>query len=319
MKIKNYQKFLEKSSSNEIADILLFRELLKKMSLKKNSYIKEEADWSKEYVNDYHRELSNKIEEKEKAKQKELEEKFPELLKISEEAIKIESDAFKSVGKETAERFEKFMEELTSTQGFQAAMAVFSKVIKEIGVIKCFKMVKSYISLFSKFREIEKKISKILPKGERYNLPPVGVIVGGENDSEVDDIISKIKSALTVKNLMKILTGKTDELEVEYMRKKGGEASGELKNIEIKDDGTVEVSIENDSVGVIKKDLTEITGAEKEKESDDEVDLQNKMTDIIKNKPDEVKRILNFTNFISDEKNKDNINKIEKIIGIEKK
>ena len=112
------------------------------------------------------------------------------------------------------------------------------------------------------------------------------------------------------------MTGRTEDLEkleVEYLKKDGEESTGEIKEVEITDDGEILVSIENDKVGEIKKNLADITG---EAESESEVDLQKKMTEILKNKPEEVKRILKFTNFISDENNKDQVVQINKILGI---
>ena len=114
---------------------------------------------------------------------------------------------------------------------------------------------------------------------------------------------------------MNILTGKTDELELEYMTKAGKEAEGEIKNVEIKDDGSIEVSIENDKVGTIKKDLTEITAAGDDVDVSED-DLPKKLAEVQTKRPDDIKKVSNFVDFISNDTNKENSDKIYKIMGI---
>ena len=171
--------------------------------------------------------------------------------------------------------------------------------------------------------KIHRKVRKILSEGEKYNLcaneDSCSIIANPpeEDDdfAELEEVIDKIKNALTVKNLMNILTGKTDELELEYMTKAGKEAEGEIKNVEIKDDGSIEVSIENDKVGTIKKDLTEITGAGDDIEGSED-DLTKKLAELKTKNPDGIKKISNFTDFISNDANKDGSEKIYKIMEI---
>jgi flagellar hook protein FlgE len=257
------------------------------------------------------------IKAKNDAKNKELEEKIPELKTIGEEALKfgkenLETDDFKKT--------EEFMDKLENTEGFKEAMVVLRDLVKELGIFKSLKMIKKIISNMTTMIQTMKKVRNILPEGEKYNLcfteKTCEIVTGGDNeDNVVEETIDKIKKALTVKNLMSILTGKTDELEIEYMTKDGKEAEGEIKNVEIKDDGSIEVSIENDKVGTIKKDLTEITGAGDDVEGSED-DLTKKLAEVKAKRPDDITKISTFADFISNDTNKDNADKIYKIMGI---
>lgn len=312
-------KYLKKfesitASYDGIIDILLFRDLLKQRTIFKTRYIKEEADEKdeKDEIKVYDPGVG--FINVSKSKMKELEDKFPELLQITEEMQKLSKEA---AGVDN-DKFEKFTDEITQTEGVKAALGVLKKFVKENGVMNSFKMLTNVIKLIKKQMEFEKRASKIVPKDEKYILndgSEIGILIVGGRPSALEVVIKTISEALTIKNLTKVLTGRTEDLEkleVEYLKKDGQEASGELKAVEITDDGEILVSIENDKAGDIKKNLTDITG---EAEGEAEVDLQKKMTDILKNKPDEVRRILSFTNFISDDKNKDKVVDIEKIMG----
>jgi hypothetical protein len=311
MKIKRYQKFLEKNYFYEITDILLLRDLLKRTSKYRYKYINEDNN-NEDEIRVY--DPGNGFVNVSKVKIKELEDKFPELLKINEEMVKFTKEI-----SSISDKFDKFMDELTETKGVKEALGVLGKFVKENGVLKSFKMLTDVLKLLKKQMEFEKRISKIIPKDEKYLLKDgseTGILIIGGRPSAMENIINTISNALTVKNLMKIVTGRTEDLEkleVEYLKKDGEESTGEIKEVEITDDGEILVSIENDKVGEIKKNLSDITG---EAESESEVDLQKKMTEILKNKPEEVKRILKFTNFISDEINKDQVVQINKILGI---
>ena len=309
-------KYLKKfesitASYDGIIDILLFRDLLKQRTIFKTRYIKEEAD-EKDEIKVYDPGVG--FINVSKSKMKELEDKFPELLQITEEMQKLSKEA---AGVDN-DKFEKFTDEITQTEGVKAALGVLKKFVKENGVMNSFKMLTNVIKLVKKQMEFEKRASKIVPKDEKYILndgSEIGILIVGGRPSALEVVIKTISEALTIKNLTKVLTGRTEDLEkleVEYLKKDGQEASGELKAVEITDDGEILVSIETDKAGDIKKNLTDITG---EAEGEAEVDLQKKMTDILKNKPDEVRRILSFTNFISDDKNKDKVVDIEKIMG----
>lgn len=308
-----YKDFLESNSLREFGRSIIFiRELLKSRSL--SLYMKEEVEEDEIRVYDPDQGFITVS----KSKIKELEEKFPELLKITEEMEKYAKGAFDKLGKDFQGKFDKFTDDMTQTQGVKEALGVLKQFIKENGVIKSFKILTTLIKLFKKQIEFEKRASKIVPKDEKYILKDgseIGILIIGGKPSAIENVVKTIEQALTVENLMKVLTGKTEDLEkleVEYLKKDGEEATGQLKDVEITADGDIKVSIENDKAGEVEKNLDEITG---EAESESEVELQKKMTDVIKTKPELVKKILNFTNFISDEKNKDKVAKIDQILG----
>jgi flagellar hook protein FlgE len=310
--IKDINQFEKIYESINLKNILLIRDLLKKRPIFKLKYIKEDNEGDEITVYDVDEGEFVKVS---KAKLKELEDEYPELLEITKEIQNFakEIDALNDT-------FEKFTDEMTETEGLKEALVVLRKFIKENGVLNSFKILTKLVKLLKKQVEIEKKVSNIIPKGEKYILndgSKIGTLIVGGRPSTIENIINTITEALTIKNLTKILTGRTEDLEkleVEYLKKDGKEASGELKDIEIKDNGDIVVSIENDKVGEIEKNLSEITG---EAEGEDENALQKKMTDLIKNKPDDVKKVLKFVNFISDEKNKDKIDTIQKMIAKE--
>jgi hypothetical protein len=310
--IKDINQFEKIYESINLKNILLIRDLLKKRPIFKLKYIKEDNEGDEITVYDVDEGEFVKVS---KAKLKELEDEYPELLEITKEMQNFakEIDALNDT-------FEKFTDEMTETEGLKEALVVLRKFIKENGVLNSFKILTKLVKLLKKQVEIEKKVSNIIPKGEKYILndgSKIGTLIVGGRPSTIENIINTITEALTIKNLTKILTGRTEDLEkleVEYLKKDGKEASGELKDIEIKDNGDIVVSIENDKVGEIEKNLSEITG---EAEGEDETALQKKMTDLIKNKPDDVKKVLKFVNFISDEKNKDKIDTIQKMIAKE--
>lgn len=246
---------------------------------------------------------------------KKLEEKYPELKTITEELLK-----FGEKNLEQFNNFEGFMDEMMETEGFKEAMVVLRNKVKELGILKSLKMIKTIIATMKTMILTMKKVRGILSKGEKYNLciseTNCEIVTGGDDEDNVfEETLDKIKDALTVKNLMNILTGKTDELELEYMTKAGKEAEGEIKNVEIKDDGSIEVSIENDKVGIIKKDLTEITAAGDDVDVSED-DLPKKLAEVQTKRPDAIKKVSNFVDFISNDTNKENSDKIYKIMGI---
>ena len=120
--------------------------------------------------------------------------------------------------------------------------------------------------------------------------------------------------------LTKIIPDKK-ELEVSYKKKDGGEADGDITGFDFKDDGGIEFTIDNEKVGEIKKDLGELVMKKSdEKEDDENVDVEKdliaKLSELKMKRPDDIRRVSNFTNFISNDNNKDKIDNIYKIIGI---
>lgn len=249
------------------------------------------------------------LEEKNKQSNKKLEEKFPELVELSQEYIKLEAELREGI---EGKQFEQMMDELMEVEGFKAAIGVLRKIVVKTGVVKTLKLMKVSLANMKKMMNFEKKIREILPDGEKYYVAGISTITGGEK-SDVEEMLDQIKKSLTPKNLMRILTGKTDELELEYNTRKGGEASGEIQNVEIKDDGSIEVSIKNDKVGTIKKDITEITSAGDDTGEESE-EIIKKLSAIKTKIPGSIQKIYNFANFISNDDNKEKTEEIDKII-----
>ena len=108
MKIKRYQKFLEKNYFYEISDILLLRDLLKIMPKYRYKYINEDNN-NEDEIRVY--DPGNGFVNVSKSKIKELEDKFPELLKINEEMVKFTKEI-----SSISDKFDKFMDELTETK-----------------------------------------------------------------------------------------------------------------------------------------------------------------------------------------------------------
>lgn len=249
------------------------------------------------------------LEEKNKQSNKKLEEKFPELVELSQEYIKLEAELREGI---EGKQFEQMMDEMMEVEGFKEAIGVLRKIVVKTGVVKTLKLMKVSLANMKKMMNFEKKIREILPDGEKYHVADISTITGGEK-SDVEEMLDQIKKSLNPKNLMRILTGKTDELELEYNTRKGGEASGEIQNVEIKDDGSIEVSIKNDKVGTIKKDITEITSAGDDTGEESE-EIIKKLSAIKTKIPGSIQKIYNFANFISNDDNKEKTEQIDKII-----
>lgn len=241
--------------------------------------------------------LISKMSEAQAAKNKELEEKFPELKKIFDEALKFENEVIKPYNDDLGKKFDELINNAEAEEGGVAGtLKALGKFVKEIGVMKSMKMIKDVIKMASKGISFENSVSKIIPDGEKYELPGIGIVTGGQV-SEAQEIIDTVKSALTVKNLMKLISGKADEIEIDYKTKDGGEATGKIKDLIVKDDGGIEVSIENDKVGVVKKDITEIPEQDAEGESKEEQETQNKLGEI-QNDPAKMKSVARYAEFL---------------------
>lgn len=174
-----------------------------------------------------------------------------------------------------------------------------------------------FSNLFPFIEKIEEVLEKIKKAHEEEGEPAKGEISGlASLEKSYESWVKTLKDLKSKVESKDFLTKVADKkkLQVTYKKKDGkGEANGEIIGFDIKD-GDVVFSIKNDKVGEIKKNLNELTP---DGENDGEDDLKKKMTDLIKNKPGDVKRVLNFVNFISDEKNKDKIPTIQEIIDRE--
>lgn len=127
---------------------------------------------------------------------------------------------------------------------------------------------------------------------------------------QLKDIKSKVESK---DFLTKIADEK--ELQVAYKTKDGGEADGKIIGLGLKDDGGIEFTVDNEKVGEVKKDFDELV-MKKGDGKDDSKDLVTKLTELKAKNPDDIKRIYNFTDFISKDENKDKSENIYKIMGI---
>ena len=111
---------------------------------------------------------------------------------------------------------------------------------------------------------------------------------------QLKDIKSKVESK---DFLTKIADEK--ELQVAYKTKDGGEADGKI-------------------IGLgLKKDFDELVMKKDDgKDEGDDKDLVTKLAELKAKSPDDIKRIYNFTDFISKDENKDKSENIYKIMGI---
>lgn len=228
--------------------------------------------------------------------------KYLKIFEGNEDEIKkaqIELDSHrKEADTKVKDFFGEFEEEFDKVENPKELMTVFKKLIKARGIIKVFSYVKNLISDNKKESRLEKKIAEL--KGEKW-----------EEDKDMlllNDLFSNPM------NLTKLINGDISSADIEYNKKDGGTAEGEIKSTEIKDDGSIEVTIDNDKVGEIKKDLTELMPNDDADGSED--DLPKKLAEVQAKRPDDIKKISTFADFISKEENKENSDKIYKIMGI---
>ena len=286
--IKGYEGFIKQIVNREVESLAqAVVSLAKRYSSSKPVF---EATVSVE-------DIISKMSEQQAAKNKELEEKFPELKKIFDEALKFENEVIKPYNDDLGKKFDELINNAEAEEeGVSGVLKALGKFVKEVGVMKSMKMIKDVVKMASKGISFENKVSKIIPDGEKYELPAIGVVTGGQV-SEAQEIIDTIKSALTIKNLMKLISGKGDEIEIDYKTQDGGTATGQIKDIVVKDDGGIEVSIDNEKVGVVKKDITEIPEQEANDESKEEQDAQKKIG-MVQNDPVKMKSVARYAEFL---------------------
>jgi hypothetical protein len=216
---------------------------------------------------------------------------------IKKTQIELDSHRKEADGK-VKEFFGEFEEEFDKVENPKELMVVFKKLIKARGIVKVFSYVKNLISDNKKESRIEKKIAEL--KGEKW-----------EEDKDMSLLNDLFSNPM---NLTKLINGDISSVDIEYSKKDGGTAEGEIKSTEIKDDGSIEVTIDNDKVGEIKKDLTELMPNDDVNDSED--DLPKKLAEVQTKRPDDIKKVSNFIDFISNDINKENSDKIYKIMGI---
>ena len=221
---------------------------------------------------------------------KAFEGKEEDLKKVEAELEQHRKDAEAKVD----EFFGEYSEEFDKVQTPQELAAVFGKLIKARGIKKVLGYVKDLIANNKKESMLEKQIAEL--KGEKW-----------EEDPDMKAFNGLFSNPL---NIAKLINGKDMGAEIEYAKKDGGEAEGEIKSAEIADDGTVTVTINNDKVGEVKKDITELLPNE-----DESSDLPKKLSDLKAKDPASISKVLGFADFISNPENKDKISEIDKILG----
>lgn len=192
---------------------------------------------------------------------------------------------------------------------------VCSKMIDISNVETLAQYFSDLFSFLDRIEEVSKKITKEyesskLPKDEIGKLRALS-----QNYKEWVESLKYTKSQVESKDfLAKIADEK--ELQVAYKKEDGeGEADGKIIGLDFKDDGAIEVTLDNEKVGEVKKDFDELV-AKKDEKTEEEEDLPKKLADIKAKRPDDINKISNFADFISKEENKDKSKDIYKIMGI---
>jgi hypothetical protein len=172
-----------------------------------------------------------------------------------------------------------------------------------------------FSDLFSFLDRIE-EVSEKIKKAYEANKENKSLFSLSENYNTWVVQLKDIKSKVESKDfLTKIADEK--ELQVAYKTKDGGEADGKIIGLGLKDDGGIEFTVDNEKVGEVKKDFDELVMKKGDgKDEGDDKDLVTKLAELKAKNPDDIKRIYNFTDFISKDENKDKSENIYKIMGI---
>jgi hypothetical protein len=105
----------------------------------------------------------------------------------------------------------------------------------------------------------------------------------------------------------------SDEEKAKPTEGKAAEIVG-VKPIE-KIDGDKVVFLDKDGKPTIEKTKEEIIGKGEAPKAEGQEDLVKKLGELKAKKPEEIKKVASYVDFINDEKNKDKIAEIEKIMG----
>jgi hypothetical protein len=189
---------------------------------------------------------------------------------------------------------------------------ICSKMIDMTNVEILAKYFSDLFSFLDKIEEVSEKIKKAYEANKENKS--LFSLSGNYNTwvVQLKDIKSKVESK---DFLTKIADEK--ELQVAYKTKDGGEADGKIIGLDLKDDGGIEFTVDNEKVGEIKKDLEELVMKKDDgKDEGDDKDLVTKLSELKAKSPDDIKKVSNFTDFISKEENKDKSKNIYKIMGI---
>ena len=184
------------------------------------------------------------------------------------------------VEKNVSQFFGQHEREYDAVQSPKDLAVVFGKLIKTNGLGGFLKYVKTLISNNKKESQIEKKIADL--KGETWVEDP--------DTKRLNDLFSNPL------NVAKLINGKDLGKEIDYKTEDGKEAEGEIKSVKIEDDGTVNVTIDNEKVGEVTKEITELEPAESQ--SDEEIDAQKKIG-AIQQEPGNLKRVANYADFLN--------------------
>lgn len=189
---------------------------------------------------------------------------------------------------------------------------VCSKMIDMTNVETLAQYFSDLFSFLDRIEEVSEKIKKAYEANKENKS--LFSLSGNYNTwvVQLKDIKSKVESK---DFLTKIADEK--ELQVAYKTKDGGEADGKIIGLDLKDDGGIEFTVDNEKVGEVKKDFDELVMKKgDEKDEGDDKDLVTKLAELKAKNPDDIKRIYNFTDFISKDENKDKSENIYKIMGI---
>lgn len=190
---------------------------------------------------------------------------------------------------------------------------ICSKMIDMTNVEILAKYFSDLFSFLDKIEEVSEKIKKAYEANKENKS--LFSLSGNYNTwvVQLKDIKSKVESK---DFLTKIADEK--ELQVAYKKEDGeGEADGKIISLDLKDDGGIEFTVDNEKVGEIKKDLEELVMKKDDgKDEGDDKDLVTKLSELKAKSPDDIKKVSNFTDFISKEENKDKSKNIYKIMGI---
>ncbi len=189
---------------------------------------------------------------------------------------------------------------------------VCSKMIDMTNVETLAQYFSDLFSFLDRIEEVSEKIKKAYEANKENKS--LFSLSGNYNTwvVQLKDIKSKVESK---DFLTKIADEK--ELQVAYKTKDGGEADGKIIGLDLKDDGGIEFTVDNEKVGEVKKDFDELVMKKGDgKDEGDDKDLVTKLAELKAKNPDDIKRIYNFTDFISKDENKDKSENIYKIMGI---
>ena len=190
---------------------------------------------------------------------------------------------------------------------------ICSKMIDMTNVETLAQYFSDLFSFLDKIEEVSEKIKKAYEANKENKS--LFSLSGNYNSwvVQLKDIKSKVESK---DFLTKIADEK--ELQVAYKKEDGeGEADGKIIGLDLKDDGGIEFTVDNEKVGEIKKDIDELVMKKDDgKDEGDDKDLVTKLSELKAKSPDDIKKVSNFTDFISKEENKDKSKDIYKIMGI---